>query len=296
MSVNVLVVEDHPLVATGLELALGARGWQVATTSGPTVEAIVALATEQRPDCVLLDLHLGEQIGNGVALIEPLRATGARVVMLTAETDRFLLAACLEAGAEGWIGKDAFLDEIVASVEQLLEGHPLVGRDERDALLVELRLRRESLTRALTPFERLTPRESAVLAALAEGLSADEIAERDYVALTTVRSQIRGVLQKLGVRSQLAAVALANRSGWTPPGERAAGGRSADTEGPGSKRAAGTEGAGSERGGGAPGVRDDPGARTPSARNASSTGTPGVRNVGNPGDSADNETAGIHQN
>src|SRR5690606_19380845 len=90
VSVNVLVAEDHPLVATGLEFALGARGWQVATTSGPTVEAIVALATEQRPDCVLLDLHLGEQIGNGVALIEPLRATGARVVMLTAETDRFL--------------------------------------------------------------------------------------------------------------------------------------------------------------------------------------------------------------
>ena len=55
-----------------------------------------------------------------------------------------------------------------------------------------------------------------MLAALVDGLSAEEIAETQYVALTTVRSQIRAVLQKLGVRSQLAAVAHANRVGWTP--------------------------------------------------------------------------------
>ena len=57
-------------------------------------------------------------------------------------------------------------------------------------------------------------RECEVLAALIDGLSAEEIAETQYVALTTVRSQIRAVLQKLGVRSQLAAVAQANRVGW----------------------------------------------------------------------------------
>ena len=55
-----------------------------------------------------------------------------------------------------------------------------------------------------------------MLAALVDGLSAEEIAETQYVALTTVRSQIRAVLQKLGVRSQLAAVAHANRVGWKP--------------------------------------------------------------------------------
>jgi two-component system, NarL family, nitrate/nitrite response regulator NarL len=217
VSISVLVVEDHPLVATGLQLALQARDWQVATTSGPTADAVIDLAAELRPDCVLLDLHLGDDLGTGIGLIAPLRAAGARVVMLTAETDMFLLASCVEAGAEGWIGKDAFLDEIVRSVERVLAGLPLVGRAQREVLLDDLRLRRESLNRALSPFERLTPRESAVLGALVDGLSADEIAERDFVALTTVRSQIRAILQKLGVRSQLAAVALANRSGWAPP-------------------------------------------------------------------------------
>lgn len=216
MSRRVLVVEDHPLVVTGLELALRARDWQVATTSGPDAGAVVALAREFRPDCVLLDLHLGDDLGDGLALIGPLRATGAPVVMLTAETDPLLLASCVEAGAEGWIGKDAFLDRIVASVEDVLAGRPLLGVAARAALLDDLRVRREGLTRALTPFEQLTPRERMVLGCLAEGMSVDEIATADCVSIATVRSQVRAILQKLGVRSQLAAVAMVNRAGWTP--------------------------------------------------------------------------------
>ena len=75
------------------------------------------------------------------------------------------------------------------------------------ALLDELRLDRASTSRAHATFERLTNHEALVLGSLIDGLSAEEIAESHFVALTTVRSQIRAVLQKLGVRSQLAAVA-----------------------------------------------------------------------------------------
>jgi len=69
----------------------------------------------------------------------------------------------------------------------------------------------------LSPFQRLTSCEQRVLGALIEGMSADEIAEAHFVALTTIRSQIRAILHKLGVRSQMAAVAQANRAGWQPP-------------------------------------------------------------------------------
>ena len=134
--------------------------------------------------------------------------------MLTAETRRAVLAACLEAGAAGWLGKDAFLDEVVDALATVLAGTPLIGCGTRDAMVDELRIERAGQRRALSPFERLTLRERRVLAALREGMSAEDIAEQHYVALTTVRSQIRAVLQKLGVRSQLAAVAHANRVGW----------------------------------------------------------------------------------
>jgi DNA-binding NarL/FixJ family response regulator len=163
---------------------------------------------------VLLDIRLGGTVGNGIDLIGPLVATGAAVVMLTAETRRSMLASCVEAGAAGWLGKDVFLDDMEATLRDVLDGSPLIGRADREALLDELRIERASLVRALSPFERLTLREREVLAALVDGLSAEEIAETQFVALTTVRSQIRAVLQKLGVRSQLAAVAAANRVGW----------------------------------------------------------------------------------
>lgn len=214
MTARVLIVEDHPLAALGLELALSARGWDVEITDGPTAADIVEHAHRFQPQCILLDIGLGEGVGSGINLIAPLRATGADVVMLTAETRRAVLASCLEAGAAGWIGKDTFLDEVVTTLNDVLAGTPLIGCTAREAMLDELRIERAGLRRALSPFERLTLREREVLAALVDGLSAEEIAETQFVALTTVRSQIRAVLHKLGVRSQLAAVAHANRVGW----------------------------------------------------------------------------------
>jgi DNA-binding NarL/FixJ family response regulator len=213
---RVLVVEDHALVAIALQLSLSARGWEIETTDGPTAFDVIEHARRFQPQCVLLDINLGHAVGSGIDLVAPLRAIGAQVVMLTAETRRTVLAACLQEGAAGWIGKDAFPDEVVAALTDVLGGTPLIGCAARDAMLDELRIERAGLRKALTPFERLTSREREVLAALVDGLSAEEIAETQYVALTTVRSQIRSVLQKLGVRSQLAAVARANRVGWKP--------------------------------------------------------------------------------
>ena len=216
MTARVLIVEDHALVAIGLQLALSARGWEVETTDGPTAADVIEQARRFQPQVVLCDINLGDGVGSGIDLVAPLRATGAEVVMLTAETRRGVLASCLEEGAAGWIGKHAFLDEVVAALTDVLAGTPLIGCTARETMIDELRIERAGLRKALTPFEQLTIREREVLAGLVDGLSAEEIADTQYVALTTVRSQIRAVLQKLGVRSQLAAVAHANRVGWKP--------------------------------------------------------------------------------
>jgi DNA-binding NarL/FixJ family response regulator len=213
---RVLIVDDHPLVAVGLQLALRSRGWDVEVADGPTADAVVDRAQAFAPGCVLLDLHLGE-LGNGRDLIAPLRETSRAVVILTGETDRLLLAGCLEAGADGWICKRAFVDEVIAGVEDALAGRPLIGCAQREEMLDELRAHRARLEQSRSPFDRLTPREQRVLGALVEGLSGEEIAEAQFVAVSTVRSQVRGILRKLGVNSQLAAVATAVRAGWTGP-------------------------------------------------------------------------------
>jgi DNA-binding NarL/FixJ family response regulator len=213
MTQRILIVEDHRLVATGLQLALRSRGWEVEMTHGPSVEAVLELAAAFQPDCVLLDLQLGE-LGCGLDLIPSLREFATSVVMVTAETDRFVLARGVEAGATGWVSKDCRLDDLIDSVEDVLMGRSLLGSSSRQAMLEELRLHRSATERIVSPLAQLSPREQNVLGALVDGLSCEEIATSQFVSVATVRSQIRSILQKLGVRSQLAAVAMANRAGW----------------------------------------------------------------------------------
>ena len=207
---RVLVVEEHALVAAGLQLALAERSWHVETSDGPSAQDVIDHARTFQPQCVLLDIHLRNGIGSGIDLIRPLVSSGTQVVMLTAERRRAVLAECLEAGAAGWIGIGAGLDEVDSALGRVVEGRPIIGRTARAELLERLRTERAEALRAQATFEQLTQREALVLAAMMEGLNAEEIAQSHFVAVTTVRSQIRSVLQKLGVRSQLAAVALAD--------------------------------------------------------------------------------------
>lgn len=211
---RVLIVEDHELLAQSLAYALRSEGFRVETTCGPTPDDVLAAADAFQPTVVLLDLNLGDGLGKGSAFIEPLRATGPSVVMLTGVEDRIRLAECIEAGAVGLVSKAAPFEALVGAIREVAEGDSLLSPTQRHEWLTELRRYRADEWERQRRFEYLTPREREVLAGLCDGLSAAEIADRDYVALSTVRSHIRSILMKLGVGSQLEAVALANRAGW----------------------------------------------------------------------------------
>ncbi len=218
MSTNsVLIIEDHELLAQSLVFALRAEGVPTETLRPSTVDQILKVAGELRPGVVLLDLELGGEIGDSIPLIAPLEELGAQVMMVTGVTDRVRLAECLEAGATGLINKSTPFDELVESVREVAELGSLVPPEQRHELLGELRRQRAADRERLAPFERLTSREQQVLTGLMEGLSAEKIAEEAFVSLATVRSQIRAVLLKLDVNSQLAAVALARKNNWVPP-------------------------------------------------------------------------------
>ena len=147
-----------------------------------------------------LDVHLGGGANDTIRLIRAIDATGATVVVLTAERRRTVLAEWLEAGAAGWVKELADLDDVDSTLLRVVNGDSIVGRTERFELLEHLRTERVRDDPGQGAFEELTPEEALVLTALADGHSADEIAEQHFVALTTVRSQIRAVLQKLGVQ------------------------------------------------------------------------------------------------
>jgi DNA-binding NarL/FixJ family response regulator len=214
-NVTVLVVEDHALLAQSLVIALNAEGCpaRVAALISPAV--LLQQVRADRPGVVLLDLDLGV-LGDGVDLVQPLTELGARVLVVSGTTDRLRLAETVEKGAVGFLSKTVPFEELLSTVLDVVAQRPVLSTGQRYELMAELRTARAARSKSLAPFKLLTPRERTVLSALAQGHRAETIAATAFLSEATVRSQIRSVLAKLGVKSQLEAVALAWTAGWFP--------------------------------------------------------------------------------
>jgi DNA-binding NarL/FixJ family response regulator len=211
---RVVVVDDHRLLAQSLAISLGQEGLDcsVATLTAP--DELVRSVVAQRPDVVLLDLVLGPVAGDGAALVAPLTGAGSRVVLVTGATDPVRLAGALGDGAVGVLSKTEPVEVLLAAATAAAHGQRVMDENHELALRASARARHASRTAALQPFTRLTEREAQVLRSLARGRSVAAIAATSYVAEATVRTQVRGVLTKLGVGSQLEAVALAHQARW----------------------------------------------------------------------------------
>jgi DNA-binding NarL/FixJ family response regulator len=216
-STSVLIVEDHRLVAEGLEAALRLDGFATMLSACKTAQGVMEEARELVPDLVILDLQLAN-VGYGCDLIPPLVAMGATVLVLTGVTDRIQLAMCLEAGAVGVVSKAGPFIGLLDQIQRAACGHAVTPITERAIYAEELRQHRVAERARTAPFEALTRREVEVLGMIAEGMSAREMARESYVSLATVRTQIRSIFQKLCVNSQLEAAAMVRAWGWQPPG------------------------------------------------------------------------------
>jgi DNA-binding NarL/FixJ family response regulator len=210
---TVAIVEDHLLLAETLRAALERTGLRahVLTPEQPLLleQRLLVL----RPDLALIDLDLGE-FGESTPLIRALVDGGLRVLVVTGSTDRLHIAAALEQGAIGYQQKAAGFDALLRRTLLALGASGPLDPDDRAALLAEFRRHRADRDRAWEPFAALTQRERDTLRALAAGRTVAEIARQWVVSEATVRTHVRALLSKLGVPSQLSAVALALRSGW----------------------------------------------------------------------------------
>jgi DNA-binding NarL/FixJ family response regulator len=209
----VLIVDDHELVATSLMLSLRSQGLAAHHCASSGGEAgVLAASAELPPGLVLLDLDLGRDDAgrriDGVRLVAPLRAAGWRVVILSGSADHARIGAGLAEGAMAWVPKNAPFPALLAAVRDAMDGREVMPPARREQF-IELHRRRSGEQDELrAKLERLTPREREVLALLANGQRAQAVADQFVVSLATVRTQIRAVLTKLEVGSQLEAVAL----------------------------------------------------------------------------------------
>jgi DNA-binding NarL/FixJ family response regulator len=134
--------------------------------------------------------------------------------VLTGTVDRIELARCLEAGALGIASKANGFAPVLEQIRRAANGETVTPITEKTQLLADLDAHRRATERRKAPFEALSSRERDVLRQIVEGQQAAAIALASYVSLATVRTQIRSILMKLEVTSQVAAVALARQHGW----------------------------------------------------------------------------------
>ncbi len=209
-----VIIDDHQLLAHALALTLELEGVECHVPRLSSAEVLIDEVATLRPELALLDLDLGGEIGDGSVLVLPLVRLGTRVIVVTASTDPDVLARTLDDGAAGIIDKRLPVDHLVGVAVAAARGQEVTLPADRSRLVEAARQRRAQRAVVLAPFNRLSEREAAVLRSLADGLSVRVIAVGYGVSETTVRSQVRAVLTKLGVTSQLEAVALARRAGW----------------------------------------------------------------------------------
>jgi DNA-binding NarL/FixJ family response regulator len=217
--VRVLVVDDQKVVRDGLAMMLGLLdGIEVVGTAVDGADAVrLVLATD--PDVVLMDLSMPTL--DGVEATRQLRERGARarVVVLTTYADDDWVFRALQAGARGFLTKDAGAEEIQQAITTVAAGQaqldPSVQRRLLEALASGARLGvgDASAVADRRADDGLTAREAEVLVEIAEGRSNAEIAARLFVSEATVKTHVNHLLAKTGARDRAGLVAYAFRTG-----------------------------------------------------------------------------------
>jgi DNA-binding NarL/FixJ family response regulator len=210
--VRVLIADDQRVVRDGLAIIVGGfAGTEVVGLATDGAEAI-GLAESEQPDVVLMDLRMPNVDG-----VEATRAIRERhpevaVVVLTTYADDESIVAALSAGASGYLTKDAAREDIRRALEAATAGQAVLDPTVQAALL---RAAQQGVARPATPPlpDGLTDREVEVLALIASGLSNHEIAERLYVAETTVKTHVNRIFAKTGSRDRAQAAVYAHRHG-----------------------------------------------------------------------------------
>ncbi|MBD0023120.1 response regulator [Gordonia pseudamarae] len=202
--IRIVLADDHPVVRAGLRAMLAGDPDLDLIGEAATPDDAVALVTDLRPDVVLMDLQFGtaETGADATRRIRALPAPPAVLVLTNYDTDGDILGA-VEAGASGYLLKDAPPDELIAAIRAAAAGETALAPAIAGRLLARMR----------SPRPGLSTRELEVLRLVAGGATNNDIATRLHISEATVKSHLVHIYTKLGVSSRTAAVATARDSG-----------------------------------------------------------------------------------
>jgi DNA-binding NarL/FixJ family response regulator len=211
--IRVLIADDQRVVRDGLAMLVGLiDGVEVVGAACDGVEA-VELAGRERPGVVLMDLRMPRMEGAEATRLIRETMPDTQVLVLTTYADDDSLFGALEAGARGYLTKDASAEEIERAIRALVAGETHLDPQVQQRLVAAAVEGKPASTSALP--DDLTPREAEVLKLIAAGLSNSEIAETLVVSAATVKTHVNRIFYKTGARDRAQAVRYAYRHGLT---------------------------------------------------------------------------------
>jgi DNA-binding NarL/FixJ family response regulator len=212
--IRVALVDDEPLVRTGLRTILESDAEIEIVAEGGDGQAAVRVTDQHRPDVLLLDIQMPGP--DGLTAIQAIRSrhSRVRVVVVTTFGEARYIARAIDAGVEGFLLKSADPYELIAAVKAVVRGGTALSPDVARWLVTALRggdLQRT--LRARDAVASLTPREREVLALLGAGLSNAQIGRRLHLVEGTVKIHVSAIFGKLRVDNRVRAAVLAHEAG-----------------------------------------------------------------------------------
>lgn len=204
-SINILVVDDHPLFRQGVVNSLQMDPEFKVVAETDSGQEALALARKLLPDVVLLDISMPGWSGIVTAEKIAMACPATVIVMLTGSDDKDKLLAALKAGARAYVLKGVSAKELASVVRSAVAGEVYVSPSIAAEMLVSL-----TQGKAPDPLQELTDREREILALIGTGLTNREIGERIFLSEKTIKHYVTNILQKLQVRSRVEAALLAS--------------------------------------------------------------------------------------
>ncbi|MDP9981002.1 DNA-binding NarL/FixJ family response regulator [Pseudarthrobacter oxydans] len=201
-TITVLLADDHLVVRSGLKALLATQPGIEVVAEAASGEEALALVEQHGPAVVMMDLAMGAGM-DGIEAIKRLRQRNSRqaiLVFTTYDSDADIVRA-VDAGAMGYLLKEASPEEIFAAVRGAVHGKSVMSAPVASRLFQQLR----------NPDAILTPREAELLSLLTEGLSNRELGQRLFISEATVKTHLAHIYAKLGVETRSAAIATAIR-------------------------------------------------------------------------------------